>query len=121
MLLAREGGGQGRHRPLAPEQPPQAQLAGPQSQAAQYHARQQHIAHGPAGRGQGHKQGEKEGHQICIIVAQHGAGQKARRKGGEHAGRHARFQTAQGPDPGKDDNRHQTGQHRRNQKPTAAG
>ena len=87
--------------------------AGSQGQPPQDHPRQQHVAHGPAGRSQGHQERKKQGHQVGIIIAQQGAGQKTGSQRGDQPGGHARLHAAQGPDPGEDDHRHQACQHRR--------
>ena len=74
---------------------------------------QEHVAHGPAGRGQGHEQGEEQGHEVRVIVSQQGTGQETRRQAGQQARRHTGLHAAQGPDPGVDDDGHEAGKQRR--------
>ena len=74
---------------------------------------QEHVAHGPAGRGQGHEQGEEQGHEVRVIVSQQGTGQETRRQAGQQARRHTGLHAAQGPDPGVDDDGHEAGEQRR--------
>ena len=74
---------------------------------------QEHVAHGPAGRRQGHEQGEEQGHEVRVIIAQQRTGQETRRKAGQQARRHTGLHAAQGPDPGIDDDGHEAGEQRR--------
>ena len=69
--------------------------------------------HDPHSRGQPDKQGQEQGNEVGVGIAEHGTGKEARRERGEDAGAETGLHAAHAPRPQEDEQSHEAGHDRR--------